>query len=125
MAVRSYWRAAWQAHISKGDYLGYCQFYFRGFGGRCHVCDVDPCPAFPVKSGRDRLLMLMIVASRLLILMIVASGTVLCHLLLFGPGYLRNCPSLCVVMQILAGNFQGEPSAVFSTLENYVYLRGT
>lgn len=49
--------------------------------------------------------------------MIVASGTVLCRLLVFGPGYLRNCPSLCVVMQMLAGNFQGEPlSHVLSCL---------
>jgi len=63
MAVRSYWKAAWQAHVSKGDYLGYCQFYFCGFGGGCHALGVDPCPALPVKASRVRLLMLIIVAS--------------------------------------------------------------
>lgn len=55
--------------------------------------------------------------------MIVASGTVLCRLLVFGPGYLRNCPSLCVVMQMLAGSFQGELSS--HVLHPHVYLRGT
>ena len=63
MAVRSYWREAWQAYVSKGDYLGYCQFYFCGFGGGCHARDVDPRPALPVKS---------------MMLIIVASGTVCC-----------------------------------------------
>lgn len=63
MAVRSYWRAAWQAHISQGNSLGYCLFYFCEFGGQCHAHDVDSCSALPVKSSKVRLLMLIIVAS--------------------------------------------------------------
>lgn len=77
-------------------------FISLGLGAR-HAADAGLCLALPVKSSRVKLCAAVYCGLK---------DRALCHLL---SRYLRNCPSLCVAIQTLARNFEGQSSVMFST----------